>query len=72
MTLSAQLRHVDLTLECKYCAHPMTKKGDWFVVAHRFICEVCKREVPITYSDKIALFNKHAHLSRPKPRSSLG
>jgi hypothetical protein len=38
--------------------HPMTKKGAWFIVAHRFTCEACKREVPITYSHKIALFNR--------------
>jgi hypothetical protein len=38
----------------------MIKKGGWFLAVHRFKCEGCKREVPITYSDKVALFNKHA------------
>jgi hypothetical protein len=62
MSLSAQLRHVDLTLECKYCDRPLIKKGIWFKVAHRFKCEGCNRETPITYSDKVVLFKKHADL----------
>jgi transposase-like protein len=68
MPLSPQLWHVDLTLECPHCGHPIIKKGGWFVWVHRFNCEGCNREVPITYSDKVVLFKKHAHLSRPKPR----
>jgi hypothetical protein len=61
MSLSFRLRQVDLTLECKYCGHVRVKKGSWFLSAYRFKCEGCSREVPITYSDKVALFNKHAH-----------
>jgi hypothetical protein len=63
MTLSTRLRGVDLVLECKYCGHPITKKGTWFMTVHRFECEGCKRDVPVTYSDKVALFAKHAHLA---------
>jgi transposase-like protein len=63
MSLSARLRDVDLTLECKYCGHPKIKKGGWFLVVPKFKCEKCKREVQITYKDKIALFDKHAHLA---------
>jgi hypothetical protein len=63
MSLSFRLREVDLTLECKYCGHVRVKKGSWFLVAYRFKCEGCSREVPLTYSDKVALFNKHAYLS---------
>ena len=62
MPLSTLLLHVDLTLECKYCGRSITKTGQWFRVAHRFICVGCKREVAIGYSDKVALFKKHAHL----------
>ena len=62
MPLSTQLLHVDLTLECKYCGHPITMTGEWFRVVHRFTCVGCKREVPIAYSDKVALFKKRAHL----------
>jgi DNA-directed RNA polymerase subunit RPC12/RpoP len=63
MSLSFGLREVDLTLRCKYCGHVRVKKGSWFLVAYRFKCEGCGREVSITYSDKVALFNKHANLS---------
>jgi hypothetical protein len=62
MSLSFRLCQVDLTLECKYCGHVRVKKGSWFLVAYRFKCEGCGREVPITYSDKVALFNKHTYL----------
>jgi DNA-directed RNA polymerase subunit RPC12/RpoP len=63
MSLSPQLRHVDLVLECKYCGHPVIKKGGWFMSVHNFKCERCKREVDITYKDKITLFDKYAHLA---------
>jgi hypothetical protein len=62
MPLSSRLLPMDLTLPCKYCGHSIIKKGGWYLVAHRFNCEGCKREVPITYSDKVALFSKHAYL----------
>ena len=66
MSLSARLRHVDLTLECKHCGHPIIKKGGWFMVVPNFKCEKCKNEVPLTYKDKVALFDKHAHLAQTK------
>jgi hypothetical protein len=72
MAISFLLRPVELTLECKHCGHSITKTGRWFISIHRFKCEACKREVPIGYSDKVALFNKPAHLSRPSPRRGLG
>jgi hypothetical protein len=62
MPLSSRLRQVDLTLECKHCGHSITKTGLWFISIHRFQCEACKREVPIGYSDKVTLFNKHESL----------
>ena len=65
MTLSARLRPVELTLECKHCGHPKIKDGRWFMAVHAFKCERCKREVPVTYSDKVALFDRSAHLCRP-------
>jgi len=63
MSLSPRLRHVDLILECKYCGNLVIKTGVWFISVHKFNCERCKREVFITYRDKIALFDKHAHLA---------
>ena len=63
MSLSALLRNVDLTLECKSRGHLIIKKGDWFITASTFKCDQCKGEVRLTYSDKVALFDKHAHLA---------
>ncbi len=63
MSLSPRLRYVDLILECKYCGHSVIKTGGWFISVHKFKCERCKREVFITYKDKIALFDRHAHLA---------
>ena len=60
MTLSAELRNVDLTLECERCGHLIIKKGVWFVCVSTFKCVECKSELRLTYSDKIALFAKHA------------
>jgi hypothetical protein len=62
MPLSARLRNIDLTLECKRCGHLIVKKGVWFITASTFKCDECKGEVQLTYSDKVALFAKHAHL----------
>jgi DNA-directed RNA polymerase subunit RPC12/RpoP len=63
MPLSARLRDVDLTLECERCGNPIIKKGSWFSAASIFKCAECKGEVRLTYSDKVALFAKHAHLA---------
>ena len=63
MSLSARLRNVDLTLACKHCAYLIVKKGSWFMTVSTFKCYNCKGEVQLTYSDKVALFAKHAHLA---------
>ena len=63
MTLSAGLRAVDLTLQCEFCGHLLVKRGTWFMTASTFKCAECKGEVRLTYSDKVALFAKHAHLA---------
>jgi DNA-directed RNA polymerase subunit RPC12/RpoP len=67
MPLSARLRNVALTLECKGCGHLIIRKGVWFITASTFKCDECKSEVRLTYSDKVALFAKHAHLGQTKP-----
>jgi DNA-directed RNA polymerase subunit RPC12/RpoP len=63
MPLSARLRDVDITLECERCGHLIIKNGGWFITASIFKCAECKGEVRLTYSDKVALFAKHAHLA---------
>jgi hypothetical protein len=71
MSLSFRLCQVDLTLECKYCGHPIIKRGIWFLAVHRFKCGGCNQDVPITYSDKVALFNKHAYATQAEIEPSL-
>ena len=63
MTISAQLRNVDLTLECKRCGHLIVRKGVWFISVSTFKCDECRGELQLTYSDKVALFAKHAYLA---------
>lgn len=36
LTLSTRLKKVDLTLECKLCAHLIVKKGVWFMTVSTF------------------------------------
>jgi hypothetical protein len=62
VTLSSGLRQVLLTLECALCGHLLVKRGVWFMTASTFKCQECKGERRLTYSDKVALFTKHAHL----------
>jgi hypothetical protein len=63
MALSVRLRNVDLTLECERCGHLIIRKGGSFITVSIFKCAECKGEVRLTYSDKVALFAKHAHLA---------
>jgi transposase-like protein len=66
VTLSSRLRDVALTLECKLCGHAMVKKGVWFMTASTFKCHGCKGVLRLTYSDKVELFAKHAHLEEER------
>lgn len=63
MTLSAGLRYVDLSFECKRCGNSIIKSGAWVISVSVFRCAECKGELRLTYSDKVALFAKHAHLA---------
>jgi len=51
-----------MIFNCPNCNHPLAKNGAWFAAMARFKCVGCKRYVPMTYSDKLALFDRHAHL----------
>ena len=66
VTLSTRLRGVDLAFKCKYCGRPKIQKGSWFMTVAHFECEGCKRDVPLAYSDKLALFAEHADLAKTK------
>ena len=43
---------------------PRTIGAQWFQTVGRFICEGCQAEIRLTYHDKLALFEKHAHLAQ--------
>jgi len=53
-------------LQLPHCDLAIIKPGSWFQSVRQFNCQGCKREVRITYVDKVALFEKHAHLGRFK------
>jgi hypothetical protein len=72
MALSSGLRYVDLTLECDLCGHPMVKRGVWFWTVSTFKCQECKGERRLTYSDKVALFDKHLALRNHAAARSAG
>ncbi|UVK47546.1 hypothetical protein BPNPMPFG_003333 [Mesorhizobium sp. AR07] len=63
MSLSQSLMSFDLTFECPHCQLVLTKTGSWFRVVASYECEGCRRKIRITYPDKVALFNNHAHLA---------
>jgi hypothetical protein len=59
MALSPSLHSVDLTFICPHCAHPLVKPGRWFKCAMGFKCESCKSDIRLTYSNKLALFDRY-------------
>ena len=63
MPLSDSLRSLNLTFNCPHCDYALVKKGVWFQTVRGFKCEGCQRMLRLTYDDKVALFDKHAHLS---------
>jgi transposase-like protein len=63
MALSAALRHVDLTLPCARCSHPIVRNGYWFVSVSVFKCPECKGELRLGYREKVALFDRYARLA---------
>jgi transposase-like protein len=62
MPLSPGLRDKLLSFNCPQCRHSLAKKGAWFMAMSRFKCGGCGHTVPITYGDKLALFESHAQL----------
>ena len=71
MSLSPRLVSVGLTFQCPQCNFAVIKNGSWFQVVSHYKCEGCGRAIRITYSDKIAIFNRHAHLAHdPGGRAS--
>jgi transposase-like protein len=63
MPLSGNLRFVDLTFKCPFCHCELVKTGGWFQTVPGFKCDGCQSQIRLGYSDKVALFQKHAHLA---------
>ena len=72
MPLMSKLFDVPLTFECPHCKHPLIKNGSWFRGARHFACGASQCRVPITYSEKLMLFAKHAHLVERSSLSEAG
>jgi transposase-like protein len=63
MPLPVHLANVVLAHPCPHCGNLFQKTGGWFQNIGRYTCEVCKQAVRMTYSDKLALFDRYP----PKP-----
>jgi transposase-like protein len=66
MPLSAILLNVEMAFECPLCGHALVKRGSWFQTIGRFQCRGCQDPVRLSYKDKLALFERHAHLGFPR------
>jgi predicted RNA-binding Zn-ribbon protein involved in translation (DUF1610 family) len=69
MGLPTHLSETLMTFECPKCGLALTRKGSWFRSASRFKCAGCGTETPITYDDKIRLFDR-ATRDILRPRAS--
>ena len=63
MPLSVSLLTVEMTFECPFCGHVLVKSGSWFHSVSRFKCKGCERVIRLSYPDRLALFEKYAHLA---------
>jgi hypothetical protein len=63
MPLSDDLRDVPLTFHCPHCGYALIRKGRWFKSVSRVKCGGCRREIRMTYDNKIKVFAKHALLT---------
>jgi hypothetical protein len=73
VALPPSLHSVDLAYYCPHCDHPLVRPGSWFKSAWRFKCESCKSAVVLSYSTKLALFDRHHEsVQRGKVASDSG
>ena len=59
MTLSCKLNDAMLTMTCPQCGHPCIRKGSSFKCVRTFKCAECGYAAPLTYVEKLKLFDMH-------------
>jgi hypothetical protein len=72
LSLLLCLSDVDLSFDCPHCGHALIKPGRWFKSVTRFKCKGCDADVRLTYSAKVALFERHANLADTATPSQKG
>jgi hypothetical protein len=60
LPLSRDLYLTSMTRNCPLCGSPLTKPGRWFQASGGYTCGGCKQRLPMTYDDKVGLFEKYA------------
>ena len=68
LPLSRDLYLTSMTRNCPLCGIPLTKSGSWFQVSGGYTCGGCKQRLPMTYDDKLSLFEKYAPTSGSSAR----
>jgi hypothetical protein len=62
MPLSQSLNLVEMEFRCSECGCGFVKPGRWFKSAAQHRCDGCHHVTHLTYSNKLALFDKYAKL----------
>lgn len=71
MVLAQDLSDVALTFDCPNCSHPIVRKGSAIRTIAHFICDGCKAKVPLTYPQKLAIFELHKGLAGQSRKHEL-
>jgi len=61
MPLTAGLLGVLLPHTCPRCGHANERMGRAFKTVKHYLCGSCGEKVPMTYYDKLRLFEENAH-----------
>jgi transposase-like protein len=59
MPLPRRLYDTLLTHTCPHCGHKNEKLGSYFWRMRQYHCPACEKAVPLTYEDKLKLFDQH-------------
>ncbi|TPK65511.1 hypothetical protein FJ546_09980 [Mesorhizobium sp. B2-4-19] len=66
MPIPTELRNVVFEYECPICRHPIVRTGSWFKSVSKFVCDECGAKLWLTYSDKLAIFERYKHVERSR------